>query len=233
MTLGAFIPARSGSKRIPGKNIRAFRGHPLIAYAIQGALDSALFQDVCVSSDSEEIGRVAMYYGAQWIARPLEFAADCSPDQEWITHALGVAPCERYAILRPTSPFRSADTIARALKEWDYSSHMKAVQPVSEHPGKMWLVQGNDMRPLWPGDGHLCQTNTLLKLHVQNASLEFRVNAPMPTYQPFFTWGYEGFDLNTAEDWMLAETLMERGLVRLPKIEREPYPSMVYAEAGE
>ena len=233
MSLVAFIPARAHSKRIRDKNIKRFGGHPLLAYAIQGALDSGLFSGVHVSTDAEDIADVARQYGATIIHRPAEYATDTSPDAEWIAHAVQTVPCDRFAILPPTSPFRSAEPIKRAWKEWDFASHMKAVQPVSEHPGKMWLVQPPTMKPLWPSDGHLCQTNTLMRLHVQNASLEFRVNAPMPGYQPFLTWGYEGFDLNTPEDWMLAETLIQRGLVRLPTIEREPYPAMVHAEAGE
>ena len=61
----AVIPARGGSKRIPGKNIKDFLGKPIIAYSIRAALDSGLFEEVMVSTDSEEIKAVAEQYGAK------------------------------------------------------------------------------------------------------------------------------------------------------------------------
>ena len=85
----AFIPARSGSKRVPGKNVRPLAGHPLIAYSIAAALDSGIFSAVVVSTDSEEIAEIARHYGADVpFLRPVEFAGDTSPDIEWLEHAL-------------------------------------------------------------------------------------------------------------------------------------------------
>jgi len=239
MSLSAFIPARMNSKRIPGKNIRPFFGHPLLAYAIQGALDAGLFDSVYVSSDSDEVGRIAEHYGATFIRRPPEYALDTSPDAEWIKHALNTTGAKRYAILRPTAPFRTGDTIKRAHSEWDGWSLMKAVEPVGQHPVKMWMIDGcstaldlsnvlpSRMSPLFPGEGHLRQTNTLGTIYVQNASLEFRFGLARDTYQPFFTHGYEGFDLNTPDDLILAEALVERGLATLPPITEEPYETAV------
>src|SRR3990167_6990708 len=60
----AVIPARGGSKRIPGKNIRSFFGKPMIAYSIQVAIDSGVFDSIIVSTDDEEIAAVARHYGA-------------------------------------------------------------------------------------------------------------------------------------------------------------------------
>ena len=64
-TLIALIPARAGSKRVPGKNIKRLAGHPLIAYTITAALDSGVFADVVVSTDSPEYANIARHYGAQ------------------------------------------------------------------------------------------------------------------------------------------------------------------------
>ena len=61
----AIIPARGGSKRIPGKNIKDFCGKPIIAYSIQAALDSHVFETVMVSTDSKEIAEIAKKYGAE------------------------------------------------------------------------------------------------------------------------------------------------------------------------
>jgi CMP-N,N'-diacetyllegionaminic acid synthase len=223
MTLSAFIPARYGSKRIPQKNVRPFFGHPLLAYAIQGAQDAGIFDGIYVSSDSPEVGRIAEHYGATYLWRPPEYALDTSPDAEWIGHAIEATHATRYAILRPTAPFRTGDTIRRAHGEWDTWSLLKAVEPVSQHPGKMWTVQRERMWPLIYGTGHLCQTNTLPPLYVQNASLELRFGLSLDQYQPFLTIGYEGFDINVETDFMLAELLVAKGFVQLSEIKTCSY----------
>jgi len=85
----AIIPARGGSKRIPRKNIKDFFGKPLIAYSIQVALESKLFDKVIVSTDDEEIARIAKEYGAHVpFLRPPELADDFTVTQAVIDHAL-------------------------------------------------------------------------------------------------------------------------------------------------
>ena len=87
----AIIPARGGSKRIPRKNVRSFHGRPIIAYSIETALQSDLFAVVVVSTEDEEIGKIAMEYGAAVIARPNDLAEINAPDpgtQEVTRHAL-------------------------------------------------------------------------------------------------------------------------------------------------
>jgi len=85
----AIIPARGGSKRIPRKNIKDFHGRPLIAYSIQTALESKLFDRVIVTTDDAEIAAVAEKYGAEVpFIRPKELADDFSGTQDVIDHAL-------------------------------------------------------------------------------------------------------------------------------------------------
>ena len=84
----ALIPARQGSKRIKGKNVRELEGHPLMAYTIASALESQVFHKVVVSTDSAAYGNIAQRYGADVIIRPEEFATDTSPDIEWVRHCL-------------------------------------------------------------------------------------------------------------------------------------------------
>ena len=108
----AFIPARAGSERVPGKNVRALAGHPLIAYSIAAARESGLFDAIVVSTDSEEIAEVARRYGAEVpVLRPAEIATATSPDIEWVRHMLDALgregrTFEIFSLLRPTSPFR-------------------------------------------------------------------------------------------------------------------------------
>ena len=238
----ALIPARGGSKRIRRKNTRVLAGHSLLAYTITAALESGVFAEVYVSTEDGEIERIALSYGAEVVLRPAAFAADDSPDIEWVRHALLTCQLgegtESWALLRPTSPFRSAETIRRAVSQWtayghDYHS-LRAVEPVSQHPGKMWRMV---VQPEQPGrivpfctydlvdpPAHSRSTQSLPRVYVQNASLEIawvetvtqRNSISGDRVMPFLTEGYEGFDLNSRDDWLFAEMLVERGLASLP-----------------
>ena len=82
------IPARGGSKRIPKKNIKLFHGKPLIAYSIQTALESKLFDKVVVTTDDDKIAQISKEYGAEIINRPKELADDFTGTGEVIEHAI-------------------------------------------------------------------------------------------------------------------------------------------------
>ena len=153
----AFIPARHGSKRVPGKNTRPLAGHPMLAYTIAPALESGVFSSVIVSTDAEETAVIARHYGAEVpFLRPAAFSGDTSPDIEWLEHALTELKrqgrtWDAFSLLRPTSPFRSAATIRRAWEQFvaakDVDS-LRAVEKCGQHPGKMWVVRGDRMVPL-------------------------------------------------------------------------------------
>src|SRR5688572_17759666 len=155
----AFIPARQGSKRVPGKNVRLLNGHPMLAYTIAPAVESGVFDAVMVSTDSEEIAAVARHYGAEVpFLRPDQFAGDTSPDIEWLKHALVTLKAQGrtwdcFSLLRPTSPFRSAATIRRAWTRFTAAAgvdSLRAIEKCAQHPGKMWVVRGDRMVPLLP-----------------------------------------------------------------------------------
>ena len=83
------ICAREGSKGVPNKNIKEIAGKPLIAFSIQQALESNLFDKIVVSTDSAEIGKIANKYGAEsWFSRPAELSRDDAPKIPVIQHAL-------------------------------------------------------------------------------------------------------------------------------------------------
>jgi N-acylneuraminate cytidylyltransferase len=242
----ALIPARSGSKRIPDKNIRPLAGHPLIAYSISAALQSSVFAAVIVSTDSERYGEVARHYGAEVpFLRPAEFSGDTSPDIEWVKFTLKhLAAAGRsydcFSILRPTSPFRLPETIQRAWSEFCAEvgvDSLRAVEKCSQHPGKMWIIRGRRMLPLLPigpaeQPWHSSQYPALPEVYIQNASLEIarcRVVFDERTIagtvvMPFLTRDTEGFDVNKPYDWDLAEHLVRNNLARLPDIMRAAFP---------
>jgi CMP-N-acetylneuraminic acid synthetase len=84
----AIIPARGGSKRLPGKNLMPFFGHPMMAYGVSAAVNSGLFEKVIVSSDDPEIGRVAEWYGAEFFDRPPEISTDTAKSIDAVIHVL-------------------------------------------------------------------------------------------------------------------------------------------------
>jgi CMP-N-acetylneuraminic acid synthetase len=253
-TAVALIPARQGSKRVPGKNVRLLNGHPTLAYTIAPALASGVFDSVVVSTDSEEIAEIARHYGAEVpFLRPTAFASDTSPDIEWLDYTLR-ALAERgrrwdaFSLLRPTSPFRSADTIRRAWTVFvgqQGVDSLRAIEKCAQHPGKMWVVRGERMFPLLPftsrvtgatGPGsdvpwHSTPYQALPPVYVQNASLEIawtrvvleRGSITGEVLVPFVTAGYEGFDINDPADWTVAERLVAEGIVALPAIEQAPF----------
>lgn len=241
----AFVPARSGSQRIKGKNVRRLNGHPLMAYAIASARESGIFTRVVVSTDSPEHAAIAKHYGAEVpVLRPAEFATSTSPDIQWIQHMLSeVRPAEdAFAILRPTSPFRTAEMIRRAWQRFQSiagADSLRAVERVRQHPGKMWIVADdrNSMRPLLD-QGHLevtwhaGQYQALPVVYVQNSALEMAwTKAVRETgtregrrQAPFFTEGLEGFSLDYEDEWRLAESYASEGLGVLPAIDVAAYP---------
>jgi N-acylneuraminate cytidylyltransferase len=244
------IPARAGSKRLPDKNIRPLAGHPVIAYSIAAALQSGIFAAVMVSTDSEQYAAIARYYGAEVpFLRPPQIAGDLSPDIEWIEYTLNRLHDEErdydcFSILRPTSPFRQAETIRRAWQAFQAEEgvdSLRAVEKCKQHPGKMWVVRGRRMTPLLPlsppeQPWHSSQYQSLPEVYVQNASLEIAWSRVVFEEQtiagnvlmPFFTQGYEGFDVNQPYDWRLAEELVASGQATLPIVPQVPYPETTF-----
>ena len=116
----AFIPARSGSKRVPHKNIYPLGKHPMLAYAVQAAVKSDVFDAVICATDSRQYAEIAVHYGATVpFLRSSSISGDKSPDIEWVKFMLESLAShgqrfDTFSILRPTSPFRLETTIHRA-----------------------------------------------------------------------------------------------------------------------
>jgi len=238
----ALIPARAGSERVPGKNIRPLAGHPLIAYAIATARQAGIFDRVVCSTDSGKIAEVAQRYGADVpFLRPTELATATSPDIEWIAHTLAELGehYDLFAIVRATNPFRGPDAFLRGLRQLvatPEADSIRAVERVKQHPGKMWIVEGKTMRPLLDQSHldvawHAGQYQALPEIYTQNSALEIawtRVVSQTGTREgkvvaPFFTEGYEGFNIDDEEDWERAHHLLDTGIATLPDVAR-PYP---------
>ena len=241
MKIIALIPAKSTSQRIQNKNIADLAGHPLMAYSIASALKADVFCKVVVSTDSKRYQEIAIKYGAYvpWL-RPECYATPTSPDIDWVFPLMQLLwedfHPDAFAILRPTSPFRSAEMICKAWYEFKQESvdSLRAVEPASQHPGKMWKVYNNRLLPLIPVSmekgatpWHSSQSQYLPKVYVQNASLEIAWTKMMfetrtiagATVMPFYTKGYDGFDINDAWDLVRARYLAKHGHAKLPRID--------------
>lgn len=146
----AVIPARGGSKRLPRKNIAEFMGKPIIAYTIEAALNSRLFDSVVVTTEDSEIAAVAESHGAQVHARPQHLARD---DVGVVAVCLDLLDREaeigrtfdRFTCLYPTAPLRTAIDIANvvALLEPGVCDFAIAVCTYS-HPPHQALVRQDD-----------------------------------------------------------------------------------------
>jgi pseudaminic acid cytidylyltransferase len=117
----AVIPARGGSKRIPRKNIKLFAGKPMIAYAIEAARASGLFDHVIVSTDDDEIMAVSTEYGAETpFRRPIELADDFTPTVPVVAHAIEASRAIGFAVdtaccIYPGVPFIEAADLVDGL----------------------------------------------------------------------------------------------------------------------
>jgi CMP-N,N'-diacetyllegionaminic acid synthase len=152
----AVIPARGGSKGIPGKNITDLCGHPLIYYTIREAHKSKLIDATIVSTDDEEIAEVARGLGADVpFLRPKELATDGARDIGFMQHALEWVEKERgwkpevMLFIPPTSPSRTAEDIDQAIQflyDTNADSVRTMVHPPHFNPFKMWVEEGEEGR---------------------------------------------------------------------------------------
>jgi len=149
------IPARSGSKSIPKKNIKLLNGKPLIQYSIDYSLKCSLVTSTIVSTDSEEIAKIARQCGAKVpFIRPLKLAHDDTPDYPVIRHALDTLEylndekIDVIILLRPTSPLRSPGLIERGvelLKLFPKATSVRSVVITNEHPYRQWKISDKYM----------------------------------------------------------------------------------------
>ena len=173
------IPARAGSKRLPGKNTRLFDGKPLITYSIASALSSTLITDIAVSSDSDEVLEIASnYQRVKVIKRPAELAGDLSPAIDYVKHAL-----EQYkftfdyvVIIQASSPLTQPNDIDQTIQL--LLNHPKADSSVSVmqldhaiHPVKLKTMKDNVLLPYLEEENGRMAAHELPELFVRNCAV--------------------------------------------------------------
>ena len=151
----AIIPARAGSKGLPGKNTALINGKSLVQLAIESALSIPEVTRVIVTSDDVDIQKIASDLGAEVVVRPAELAQDNSPIESAILHALQTLNLDTTSkdvltVIQPTSPLRNTQLLATSINNFIKSGSQGSVFGVVEaehHPAKMLLVQGKNVVP--------------------------------------------------------------------------------------
>jgi CMP-N,N'-diacetyllegionaminic acid synthase len=172
----ALIPARGGSKGLPGKNVLPLAGKPLIAWTVEQALASTFVDRVVVSTDDSAIAKVAAAAGADVpFMRPPELASETSPTMDAVRHALEALAAQGdvydyLALLEPTSPLRRPGdidgAIAALLDAGDTADTLVSVGKVHlEHPSVMKLVEGGRLVPYSPGGPSVTRRQDLVDVY--------------------------------------------------------------------
>jgi N-acylneuraminate cytidylyltransferase len=210
----ALVPARGGSKGLPGKNIKPLAGRPMLAYTIAGARETGAIDRIIVSTDSDEIAAVARNEGAEVpFVRPAELGADHVTDLPVFLHALhwldeheGYRP-DIIVHLRPTAPLRRAEHILKAIERLleTGADSVRSVCRAKQHPQKMWSVENGYLTPFIP-PGDLVEPYNMPRQHLRAALVQ-----------------------NGSVDVIWRRTIMERGSMsgtRIAAFEMDPADSV-------
>jgi pseudaminic acid cytidylyltransferase len=216
----AIIPARGGSKRIPKKNIRNFCGKPIIAYSIETALRSGLFNKVIVSTDDEEIAAISKKCGAEVpFLRPSDIADDHATTMEVIQHAIQWfqnTGCiiNTICCLYATAPFTRVDDL-RAAKQF-LEDDIQFVFSATEFSYPIFrsfrLVEHNRVQMFWP-ENSMIRSQDLEKAYHDAGMFYFGKQQSFIAGRPIFAESSRAYllphyrvqDIDTMDDWLRAE----------------------------
>lgn len=227
MGIVAIIPARSGSKGVPKKNIHPLAGKPLIRYTVDEARKVSLIDRIIVSTDSEEIAEAVGDPMLVPFLRPAALAADDTPDLPVFVHALdwlraheGFDPTI-VVHLRPTSPLRTATSIARGVQtmlDHPEADAVRGVCPPTQNPFKMWRIEEGKLLPLLVcnlPEAYNQPRQKLPQVWWQNAAVDVvqcRVirNGSMTgrVILPLIMDEIESIDIDTPLDFLVAEAIL-------------------------
>ena len=220
MSVIAIITARGGSKRIPKKNIKDFCGKPIIAYSIEAAIQSGIFDEIMVSTDSEEIAEVAKRYGAA-----VPFMRSEKTSNDWATtadvlrevienYAAQDRKFDTFCCIYPTAPFITAERLKQAKKtlENKKADSLMPVVKFSFPPQRGMVVEdgrisykypefqnarSQDLEPMYHdcGQFYFCKTDAFLKYNALVMPDTTSMEMPEEEVQ----------DIDNLSDWELAE----------------------------
>ena len=208
-----FIPARGGSKGLPGKNIKALNGKPLIAYTIEAAKQSQVLDKIIVSSDHEETLAVAHQFGAEVDNRPAELARDESSIDGVLKDFIDryqLSPDTLLVLLQPTSPLRNAQHIRDAISWYQENNCAALISVKSVDPKLMYafVEDAQYLKPLSPYRHDFSRRQDLPNIYLPNGAIYiFSVAAflsdnciPQEKLIPFVMPETESVDVDVEDD---------------------------------
>lgn len=231
-TCVAIVPARGGSKGIPRKNAKPFGGVPLVAWTVREACRASRVTRVIVSTDDEEILRVAVEAGAEapFGLRPAHLATDTSRTVDVIEHVLdqlraAVDDPDMFVMLQPTSPFRTAADIDGAIDAlWSSKDHeaLVGVCEAAHHPMKMHKIVDDTLHPFVHNPYGTVNRKELPPAYQENGSIYAQKTASFRANTSAFYCGLRSIkiapykmsadasiDLDTELDWKIGEILLQ------------------------
>lgn len=216
----AIIPARGGSKRLPNKNLLELNGHPLIAYSIFYAQSNAtIIEDIYVSTDDENIKKIALDYGAKVIDRPSAISGDFAPSISALKHVLSVIePVENVVLLQVTNPLRPKNLLTEAFKIYK-DLNCESLFTVSKNHRKFGEISQNkffpfnyeigqrsqDLKPLFYENGLLYIAKAKC---IENNTIISKNAYPLEVNHPF-----SEVDIDTIDDFDYANYLIKNTLI--------------------
>lgn len=223
----AIIPARGGSKGVPGKNIRQFAGKPLIVHSIEASLNCSLIRKTVVSTDDADIAGIAAAHGAQVIVRPAELAVDTALVIDAVRHAVLQVEEEGEAVhvvllLEPTSPFRRAEDIDKCIRVL-LDGRADSVATFTEShvsPNRLWRVSDGVVEPYIQGAVPWLPRQKQPIAHELTGQIygvsrevlfedENSISLLLGRKYPVITARETALDIDTEFDFLMAEKVME------------------------
>jgi CMP-N,N'-diacetyllegionaminic acid synthase len=226
MRVYALIPARSGSKGVPNKNIRAIAGHPLLAYSIAFA-KKIDFDRVIVSTDSVQYQEIALRYGAQCpYLRGAAASSDTAMEEDILADladnlpSLGIALPDIWVRLKPTSPLRTVRSVKAAIAALASDPGLDSVRIVSESDARLHMVNAEGylepLLPMWDPNRSVMRRDELPRAYkpfnldvLRHAHWVERGSAYMGRrIKPIIEHKITGLDIDDADDFDLVMTLI-------------------------
>lgn len=223
------IPARKGSKGIPGKNIKPLQGKPLIAYSIEFALENCPVEDICISTDDLEVIKIAEFYGIEVpFIRPEQLASDTASSYDVLLHAIDFyeqkgKKYDALVLLQATSPFRKNEHLSNALKA--YQQGVEAVVSVCETKSNPYYVLFEENEA-----GHLKKSKELEITRRQDSPKVYELNGSIYVLSIEAIKKYNSItqfdrivktemsqlystDIDDMNDWQYCEFILEKELL--------------------
>ncbi len=219
------IPARSGSKRLPGKNKRELAGKPLILWSLDAAKKIIDVSNIFVSTDDKEIELICKLSGANvpWI-RPAYLSTDFATSVDVVLHFLdwyeaAYSKPDGILLLQPTSPFRSSETLLRGISLFnDFQRSIVGVSLCKDHPEWTFSIDDRRLSPNFGWDKVNKRSQDLPPAYVINGAFylispdelrnnnSFVIKESLPLVMSEY---YERIDIDDENDWMIAEAIIQ------------------------